>query len=209
VPPQGPLASLVFHQVCVDDVVPHQPNGFEVYGYDVLLDAEMRAWLIEVNASPSLSLSGKLDEVVKRSLVSDSIALVEPLPFDRRALLEVTQHRMAVHRAASLRCSGRRTGASTAGKGVPYSSFASGLGGGAAGGLSVVAPSMTLQERQQLDADLRRILLGRVPRVYGDAPARLGGFEPLAPNSQAYRDVIKMKFSFFRRKTMSGGGASK
>ncbi|KAH8097924.1 hypothetical protein JL720_843 [Aureococcus anophagefferens] len=41
--------------VCVEDSIPHQPNSFELFGYDVLIDADSRCWLIEVNASPSMA----------------------------------------------------------------------------------------------------------------------------------------------------------
>jgi tubulin polyglutamylase TTLL9 len=44
---------------------------FELYGYDVLIDADLKPWLIEVNASPSLSASSEDDRTVKTRLLSD------------------------------------------------------------------------------------------------------------------------------------------
>ena len=44
--------------VCVEDAIPHQPNSFELFGYDVLIDEDFRPWLIEVNASPSMARDG-------------------------------------------------------------------------------------------------------------------------------------------------------
>lgn len=44
--------------VCVEDAIPHQPNSFELFGYDVLIDEDLRPWLIEVNASPSMARDG-------------------------------------------------------------------------------------------------------------------------------------------------------
>ena len=36
--------------------VPACRNSFELFGFDVMIDADMRAWLIEVNLSPQLDL---------------------------------------------------------------------------------------------------------------------------------------------------------
>ncbi|KAL1419871.1 hypothetical protein MTO96_004773 [Rhipicephalus appendiculatus] len=51
---------------------------FEVYGYDVLLDEELRPWLLEVNASPSLTSSTRADALLKQALVDDVLGLVAP-----------------------------------------------------------------------------------------------------------------------------------
>ena len=37
----------------VHDAIPHQPNAFELFGFDVLIDAQLRPWLLEVIASPN------------------------------------------------------------------------------------------------------------------------------------------------------------
>ena len=44
---------------------------FKCYGYDILLDANLKPWLIEINSSPSLSTSTKGDFVLKKKLISD------------------------------------------------------------------------------------------------------------------------------------------
>jgi len=81
--------------VCVDDVIPHQPNAFELYGYDVLIDATLKPWLVEVNGSPSLGVDSEMDLSTKTELLADTLALVDPLPFDRSAVCEVLRRRAA------------------------------------------------------------------------------------------------------------------
>ena len=65
--------------VCVQDVIPGQPGAFELYGYDILVDAAVRPWLLEVNASPSLAVYGsRMDERVKTRVLADLVAIVAP-----------------------------------------------------------------------------------------------------------------------------------
>jgi len=78
---------------CASDHIPYQPNSFELFGYDVMIDTNERVWLIEVNASPSMGQEHLLDEQVKIPLIEDTIDLVEPMAFDRRALVHVLKRR--------------------------------------------------------------------------------------------------------------------
>jgi tubulin polyglutamylase TTLL6/13 len=45
-------------------------------GYDVLLDAELKPWLIEVNHSPSFNIDSPLDRRLKEELIVDAVKLV-------------------------------------------------------------------------------------------------------------------------------------
>jgi len=55
---------ILWSLVCVEDAIPYQPNSFELFGYDVLIDERLRPWLIEVNASPSMARENALDDRV-------------------------------------------------------------------------------------------------------------------------------------------------
>lgn len=49
---------------------------FELYGFDVLVDSNLKPWLIEVNIKPSLASSSPLDVRIKSKLVADLLTLV-------------------------------------------------------------------------------------------------------------------------------------
>ncbi|KAG5857562.1 hypothetical protein ANANG_G00020760 [Anguilla anguilla] len=56
--------------------VPHRTNCFELYGFDVLVDSNLKPWLLEVNLSPSLACDAPLDLKIKASMISDMFSLV-------------------------------------------------------------------------------------------------------------------------------------
>ncbi|KXZ49179.1 hypothetical protein GPECTOR_22g769 [Gonium pectorale] len=68
------------------DAIPHSPNSFELFGFDMMIDAQLKVWLLEVNSSPSMGLDTPLDRAVKPRLIADVLELLAPLPFDRQAL---------------------------------------------------------------------------------------------------------------------------
>ena len=54
----------------------HKNVCFEVYGFDVLLDQDLKAWLLEVNVCPSLSSSSPMDKRIKTSMLTDAFNLI-------------------------------------------------------------------------------------------------------------------------------------
>jgi hypothetical protein len=54
---------------------------FELYGYDMLIDEGLKPWLIEVNASPSLSATTEDDRDVKLAVIRDALAVAVPESF--------------------------------------------------------------------------------------------------------------------------------
>ena len=57
--------------------------GYELFGFDVLLDAKLKPWLIEVNISPSLHSASPLDLDVKSPMATEVFNLVNIWIFAR------------------------------------------------------------------------------------------------------------------------------
>ncbi|CAO2628819.1 Probable tubulin polyglutamylase TTLL2 [Lemmus lemmus] len=62
--------------LAVAPTIPEANNCFELFGFDILIDDNLKPWLLEVNYSPALSLDCSTDVSVKRSLVHDIIELI-------------------------------------------------------------------------------------------------------------------------------------
>jgi hypothetical protein len=53
-----------------------EKNCFELFGFDILIDCQLKCWLMEVNVSPSLSSSSGFDREIKNSVVTDALHLI-------------------------------------------------------------------------------------------------------------------------------------
>ncbi|KAH6570186.1 hypothetical protein BASA62_004438 [Batrachochytrium salamandrivorans] len=62
--------------------VTNRKSCFEMFGFDVLLDAELRPWLMEVNISPSMKASCEIDFDLKSKLAVDLFNLVGVQVYD-------------------------------------------------------------------------------------------------------------------------------
>lgn len=56
--------------------VPHPNNCFELYGFDILIDDNLKPWLLEINLSPSLNCDSPLDVRIKSAMLADLLTLV-------------------------------------------------------------------------------------------------------------------------------------
>lgn len=59
-------------------------NCFELYGFDVLIDANLTPWILEANLSPSLATDSPLDIAIKTNLITDTFNLISIRKMDRR-----------------------------------------------------------------------------------------------------------------------------
>jgi len=55
-----------------------------VLGFDVLIDSDLKPWLLEVNLSPSFATDAPLDLSIKSTLLVDILNLVGVKRFDRK-----------------------------------------------------------------------------------------------------------------------------
>lgn len=55
--------------------VPHRNNCFELFGFDILIDEDLKPWLLEVNLTPSLMADSDMDFEVKSTLLADTFSL--------------------------------------------------------------------------------------------------------------------------------------
>ncbi len=75
-------------------------NCFEVMGFDVLLDENLKPWLLEVNCSPSLSSSSPLDKYIKTQLMTDALHCVGVPTVDTKREWEKAKKRKRAHRSS-------------------------------------------------------------------------------------------------------------
>ena len=62
----------------------HRNNCFEIFGFDILIDSDLKPWLIEVNLSPSLATESPLDLTIKGNLLADTFNLCGVRRYDRK-----------------------------------------------------------------------------------------------------------------------------
>uniref|UniRef100_G1NDW0 Tubulin tyrosine ligase like 6 n=1 Tax=Meleagris gallopavo TaxID=9103 RepID=G1NDW0_MELGA len=61
---------------------------FEILGFDILLDRNLKPWLLEVNHSPSFTTDSHLDHEVKDALLFDTINLINVHACNKRKAME-------------------------------------------------------------------------------------------------------------------------
>lgn len=62
----------------------HRTNCFDLLGFDVLVDNNLKPWLLEVNLSPSMATDSPLDTYIKSNLLADMFTLIGLRAYDKK-----------------------------------------------------------------------------------------------------------------------------
>ena len=73
----------------------HRTNCYELFGFDVLVDSDLKPWLIEVNITPSMATDAPLDAAIKSTVAVDTFNIIGIKRFDRKKeSINKIKHRM-------------------------------------------------------------------------------------------------------------------
>ena len=68
---------VIYSLKSVQKTIINDMHCFEMYGYDIMLDVDLKPWLLEVNASPSLTASSPVDYDLKFRLLDDLLNVID------------------------------------------------------------------------------------------------------------------------------------
>eukprot|EP01035_Chromulina_nebulosa_P017840 gene17840-23452_t len=63
--------------LAVQPVMIHDRHCFELYGYDIIIDQDLKPWLLEVNASPSLTANTREDYLMKTEMLHGMLDIID------------------------------------------------------------------------------------------------------------------------------------
>ncbi|KAJ3216340.1 putative tubulin polyglutamylase ttll9 [Clydaea vesicula] len=86
-------ALIVRSLMSVQKVMINDKHCFELYGYDILIDENLKPWCLEVNASPSLTAETQFDYDLKHAMLNDCFDVVD---FEKRYTADKTKLRAKV-----------------------------------------------------------------------------------------------------------------
>lgn len=49
---------------------------FEILGFDILIDEDLKPWLIEINHTPSFATDTPIDFKIKKDIIADTIQIL-------------------------------------------------------------------------------------------------------------------------------------
>lgn len=72
------IQKLIIHTYkSVQNIIINDKHCFELYGLDIMFDEDLKPWLLETNACPSLTASTKDDEAMKHALLDDTFTTID------------------------------------------------------------------------------------------------------------------------------------
>ncbi|CAM9125897.1 unnamed protein product [Chrysoparadoxa australica] len=80
--------------MCAQDTVEHRKDSWELYGYDFMVDDQLKPWLIEINSSPACDYSTRVTEEYVPVALQDLLKVT----IDRREW-EATKQKKGAHQA--------------------------------------------------------------------------------------------------------------
>ncbi|KAK7103452.1 hypothetical protein V1264_018343 [Littorina saxatilis] len=82
--------------------MPYRSNCFELYGFDILVDNDLKPWVLEVNLSPSLACDSPLDLKIKGNMLCDLFSLAGIVAHDPMMRSQQQQNRRNTELASKL-----------------------------------------------------------------------------------------------------------
>jgi len=71
-------------------------NGFEIVGIDILIDEDMKCWLLECNHAPNLEPHTELETKIKRGMIRDTLSLVDICNKELPKIIKETNAKMKI-----------------------------------------------------------------------------------------------------------------
>jgi tubulin polyglutamylase TTLL9 len=63
--------------IAVQPIMISDRHCFEMYGYDIMIDQDLKPWLLEVNASPSLTANTREDYLMKTEMLHGMLDVID------------------------------------------------------------------------------------------------------------------------------------
>ncbi len=64
---------IILTLISLAGTVPDLNCCFELFGFDIMVDSNLKPWLIEVNSSPAMTMDNGIDYKIKPDLIRDII----------------------------------------------------------------------------------------------------------------------------------------